>query len=87
MLCRDMIVLMEKLIANNEPHRDVMGEAEIYIDVFRLAPDKGFAYSGISGHVRVSLDGTGVYHVLDGFDPVDDDALANALEESRERKT
>ena len=65
MRCKDLITQLEKLIADNEPHKRIMGEAEVMIDVFHWNEERGsFDYQGFSPEVRITKSADGVYDIL-----------------------
>mgnify|MGYP001578348393 CR=1 FL=1 len=70
MLIRDLISQLEQLIVANEPHKHILGEAEIMIDIFGAKDESeyDFVYKGISPDVRITTSADGVYNILTAFE-------------------
>jgi len=65
MLVRDLINRLEELDKNDTC--DIMGPAEIMIDVFELVEDHKFVYRGFSKDIRIERSDDGVYDILTAF--------------------
>ena len=71
MLAKDLIKLLNELIKQHKPHKDVMGECEITIDIFSESPKHPglFEYQGIltPEDIKITYTSDGVYPVLTAF--------------------
>ena len=67
MLTKDLIKILEKLIESHESVKDMMGEHEIMIDVFKKVGDHQFQYAGFSPNIKVDRSADGVYDILCAF--------------------
>lgn len=69
MLVKELIKKLEKLIEDNEPHKEVLGEAVIQIDIFAESeiPNK-YDYKGISPDIVIDITRDGCYHILTAFE-------------------
>ncbi len=66
MLTKDLIKVLQKLIEDNEPHKEIFGEHTIMIDVFDLDKGSGsvIEYRGFSPDIRITKSSDGVYDIL-----------------------
>lgn len=77
MLVRELIAKLQELQAKHEEHRylngeDILGEADIYIDVFKenpMSPYAGcrYAYQGASREIKIEVSEDGVLNILSAF--------------------
>ena len=68
MLARELIKELERRIAENEPHKHMCGELEIYIDQFSINGDT-IKYDGAASDVRLTYDGTCTLLILTAWAP------------------
>lgn len=64
MLVKDLIKLLEELLKEHEPMKEVMGEAVILMDVYEYCGDHKFVYTGVDHDIILSYTPDGVYPVL-----------------------
>ena len=72
MKIKDLIAKLEALYnIYDDEYKDLMGEPEIMIDLFKLSdnnPRKFYReYAGISRHIVISKSSDGVYDILSAF--------------------
>lgn len=77
MLVKDLISTLQELQTKHEGHRylngeDMLGEADIYIDVFAentMSPyaECRYAYKGASREIKIEVSNDGVLNILSAF--------------------
>lgn len=69
MQIKDLIAKLETLYNTyDDSYKNVMGEPEIMIDVFKLVPNTNHtAYAGFSKEINIDKSGDGVYDILSAF--------------------
>lgn len=67
----DLIAKLQALIIAHEPCKEMMGEHEIVIDVFKhssIPSDHTFAYMGFSPDIKIEKSADGCYDILSAFE-------------------
>lgn len=60
----DLIALLQKLVDEHEPHKEMLGEHEVMIDVWRKGYDNNWHYRGFSPNIEIGISEDGVYPII-----------------------